>query len=214
MRSMQAATRPCVPLDTPARAELCEHGPDDPRRAEVEAYIHRVYAQRFGARVERFAPRLLGLRSTVDGRLLGAAGYRLADQPLYLERYLDAPVDQLLGEHGPLRPPRAEIAEIGHLCAARPGDGLLLIPAVAAHLHAVGVRWAACTLTEELRRLFLRLGLAPVALGPADPARLLPEERAAWGDYYSHHPVVIAGRLQPAVERLQAAAAARSGRPA
>ncbi|MBL0720077.1 thermostable hemolysin [Piscinibacter sp. Jin2] len=209
---MQAATRPCLPLSSPDRAELCEHGPDDPRRAEVEACIRQVYAQRFGARVERFAPRLLGLRSTVDGTLLGAAGYRFADQPLYLERYLDAPVDQLLGEHGPQRPPRAEIAEIGHLCALRPGDGLRLIPAVAAHLHAAGVRWAACTLTEELRRLFLRLGLAPVALGSADPARLRPEERAAWGDYYSHHPVVIAGRLQPAVERLQAAAAARPGR--
>ncbi len=210
MRSMQAASRPCRPVAAPADVLLCEHGPDDPLRAEVEAYIRRVYAARFGARVEGFAPMLLALRDASDGRLRGAAGYRFATQPLYLERYLDAPVDQLLGEHGPLRPPRAEIAEIGHLCAERPGDGRLLIPAVAAHLHAVGVRWAACTLTEELRRLFLRLGLAPVALGPADPARLQPEELAAWGSYYEHRPVVIAGRLQPAFERLQAGAT-RSG---
>lgn len=192
-------------LPPPDEAGLPEvltlHGPQDPRRAEVEAFIRRRYQQHFGAAVPGFAPWLLALRAGVDGPLRAAVGYRLGGEALFLERYLDGPIETLLGEPG-AAPDRARIAEVGHLCAELPGAGRRLIGAVAAHLQAQGVHWVACTLTEELRRLFLRLGLAPRVLSPADPQRL-GEEARAWGAYYEHRPLVIAGRLRPAVERLQ-----------
>ena len=74
---------------------------------------------------------------------------------------------------------------------------LLLAP----HLAAAGHHWVVSTLTQELRHLFVRLGIAPLALGVADPA-LLGDDAARWGTYYDHHPVVLAGQLEPALQAL------------
>jgi hypothetical protein len=52
-----------------------------------------------------------------------------------------------------------------------------------------------------LQHVFVRLGIAPIALGAADPARLGPEAQC-WGTYYEHHPVVVAGRIDLALNRL------------
>ena len=54
------------------------------------------------------------------------------------------------------------------------------------------------TATRELRNAFTRLGLAPLELSPADPARL-PDGGARWGSYYANEPVVVAGRIALAV---------------
>ena len=57
------------------------------------------------------------------------------------------------------------------------------------------------TLTAELRHLFVRLGVTPLALGAADPQRL-GELAARWGSYYEHQPVVLAGNLSQALNQL------------
>jgi hypothetical protein len=69
------------------------------------------------------------------------------------------------------------------------------------HLAAQGFQWVVSTLTEELRHLFVRLGVAPLALGVADPAAL-GDGAAGWGRYYNHRPVVLAGQLELALQRL------------
>ena len=71
--------------------ELTLHGVDDPRRGAVEDFIGEIYARRYGAEVQQFAPMLVCLRE--GGELLAAAGYRSATQDVfYLERYLPKPV--------------------------------------------------------------------------------------------------------------------------
>jgi Thermostable hemolysin len=187
------------------------HPEGDPARADVEALIRRVYAERFGARVERFAPVLVSLQEG-DGphtRTVAAAGYRPATQPLFLERYLDRPVDHMLAADG-VAPSRAHIVEVGHLAAARPGEGRRLILRLAQHLATLQVEWVVSTLTEELRHLFTRMGVAPLALGAADPQRL-GDDAAGWGTYYAHHPLVLAGSLPLAMRRLPAEQADRCG---
>ena len=57
------------------------------------------------------------------------------------------------------------------------------------------------TLTQELRQLFLRLGIVPLPLAEADPARL-GAEISRWGSYYDHRPVVLAGRIDLALAAL------------
>ncbi|MBX3608024.1 MAG: thermostable hemolysin [Piscinibacter sp.] len=184
-----------------ARPVLELVGPDDPRRAEVEAFIRAVYAERFGAVLRHFAPQLVALRAP-GGRLVAAAGYRSADAaPLFLERYLERPVESALGTHAGGLPSRAEIVEVGHLAASQAGEGRRLILALGPHLAAQGYQWVVSTLTEELRQLFVRIGVTPLALGVAD-ARVLGAEAADWGDYYAHRPVVLAGHLPLALRRL------------
>ncbi|MDZ4125102.1 MAG: thermostable hemolysin, partial [Hydrogenophaga sp.] len=53
--------------------------PAIPARSEVQAFIARIYAQRFGARVQQFTPCLVSLRDPLSGELVAAAGYRFAD---------------------------------------------------------------------------------------------------------------------------------------
>jgi hypothetical protein len=175
----------------------------DPGRESVERFIQRVFARRFGARVQRFAPELVCLRDPDSGDIVAAAGYRFADDGgLFLERYLDRPIEQCLAEPGQPAVDRAGIVEVGHLASERAGEGRRLIVRLAHHLAAQNTQWVVSTLTEELRHLFVRMGITPLALGRAD-ATALGEQAGEWGRYYEHHPVVLAGQMQPALRWLQ-----------
>jgi hypothetical protein len=166
-----------------------------PARAEVERFITRIYRERYGAEVARLAPVLVARRDA-GGVLVAAAGFRPGESgAFFLERYLSRPADDLLGA------PRSQIVEVGHLASDRAGEGRKLVLQLAPLLASHGFRWVVSTLTEELRHLFLRLGIAPQALGVASPA-LLGDEAACWGSYYEHHPVVLAGAIEPAMQAL------------
>ena len=203
MLSLSLPQSSATPFGVPPQRlpRLRVHGRDCPDRDEVEHFIHGIYRERYGADLRRFAPVLVSLRDA-DGALTAAIGYRAADEEaLFLERYLHAPVEQLLADDtGAV--PRARIVEVGHLAAGRSGEGRRLITLMGPHLAAQGFHWVVSTLTEELRHLFLRLGIAPLALGVADPAAL-GADAAGWGSYYDHHPVVLAGQIEPALQRLQ-----------
>jgi hypothetical protein len=188
---MPALSTPLSPLaSAPALVP-----PAHPARAEVERFIAGVYREHHGAEVTRFAPLLVARRDGA-GTLVAAAGFRPADTgALFLERYLERPVHQTLAA------PRARIVEVGHLASVRAGEGRKLVLQLAPLLAGRGFQWVVGTLTEELRHLFVRLGLAPQALGVADPA-MLGDEAAAWGRYYDHRPLVLAGAIEPARHAL------------
>lgn len=193
----------CGPARPEPGSALCLVETDDDARAGIEAFIARVYARRYGARVTQFAPCLAGLRDPLSGQWLAAAGFRRADEaPLFLERYLDAPVEVVLGRHQDQPVSRHEVVEVGHLAAERAGAGRLLIPLLGQHLAEGPSRWVVSTLTQELRYLFVRMGVTPLALGSADPAAV-GEGLADWGSYYEHGPVVLAGRLDAALRLMQ-----------
>lgn len=186
-------------LLAPPAFAFTAHGLADPHRGAVEDFIREIYARRYGAQVPHFAPVLVGLRE--NGELLAAAGYRnAATDTLFLERYLPEPVDALLASHADERPARERIAEVGHLAASRSGEGRRLIQLLAPHLASEGFEWVVGTVTQELRKLLLRLGIVPLTLGSADPAAL-GDEAAHWGSYYEHEPVVLAGQLRRALRR-------------
>lgn len=121
--SLTPAALPQPPSAFPVAGRLTAHTPCDPQRAEVERCIRQTYAQRYGALVPAFAPVLLALRE--GGQVLAAAGYRrAADRPLFLESYLEAPVEQLIAAQAGCPVARTQIVEVGHLAALRRGDGL------------------------------------------------------------------------------------------
>jgi hypothetical protein len=189
------------PRPASAHFQLKEYRPNDPGRLDIEAFIQRVYATRFHAQVKAFAPVLVGLHDR-DGVLVAAAGYRSAAAgPLFLERYLLLPVEQLLRHPKATENDRQGIVEVGHLAAERPGEGRRLILLLGPLLARSGFDWVVSTLTQELRHLFVRLGVAPLALGCADPS-LLGESAADWGRYYEHQPVVLAGQIPVALKAL------------
>lgn len=176
------------------------HRADDPGRREVEAFIAAVYDDRFGARVKDFAPELVSLRK--EETIVAAAGYRTASESLFLERYLDEPIEAVLHRCTGVPAAREAIVEIGHLSMHRATDSRRLFRLLVRHLSAEGLQWGVSTLTAELRRLLTRMGIAPIAIGLADPARL-GAAADDWGCYYEHRPVVAAGRLSLAQARLE-----------
>lgn len=193
----------------PERPALVVHGHDDPRRAEVEAFVRGIFAQRYGARVQQFTPVLVSLQD--HGEIVAAAGYRsAADAPLFLERYLPSPIETLLATQAVAQPARRSVVEVGHLAASRSGEGRRLIALLGPHLAAQGFQWVVSTLTTELRQLFVRIGVTPLALGTADPAAL-GAEATHWGSYYDHRPVVLAGHLGQALHHMARRAGTAKG---
>ncbi len=199
---------PADPDPTPSGIGI--HREDDPLRPAVESFIQDIYRQRYGAQPTQFAPVLVSLRDA-HGRIVAAAGYRSATSGrLFLERYLAAPVEQLLVTHAADPMARGQIVEVGHLAASRAGEGRRLIFLLGPHLAGENFQWVVGTLTSELRHLFIRIGVAPTVLGTADPA-VLGKEAASWGSYYDHRPLVLAGRLDEALRQLRHRAVGMAG---
>ncbi len=175
-----------------------------PRRSEVEIFIRDVFAAHYGADVRSFAPNLMLLE---QGDLkVAATGWRVAASgPLFLECYLDNPIEQTLTQLAERPVLRSRIVEVGNLAAVKAGGSLQVILALAAHLDRLGHEWVVFTATQELIGIFTRLGLPLLALAKADPSRL-GDEAKTWGDYYATEPIVVAGRIRTAIERLGRAA--------
>lgn len=168
-------------------------------RAALEKFIAERFHRVHGARIAHFCAHLVGLRDD-GGRLQAAAGFTpAAGRRLFVEQYVDAPVEAVLGAAAGARIAREEIVEVGNLAAA-PGMGRRLIPAIGAHLHREGYRWVVFTATRELRNAFRRLDLEPLRLAPALPARLAGGA-ASWGTYYAHEPSVMGGRIAACLRR-------------
>jgi hypothetical protein len=179
------------------------HSPSSPaQRAELEGFIARRFERAYGAKLTHFLPHLLGLRDD-GGRWLAAVGYcGAASGPLFLEQYLEAPVEQLLSQALDRPVERDRVVEIGNLAAVRAGIARMLIPSLASHLRAEGFELAVFTATRELRNAFQRLSLGPIVLGAADPARV-SGGAAAWGTYYAHAPAVVGGHLSDCLLNLR-----------
>lgn len=166
-----------------------EHRP----RAGVEDYIARRYAQCHGARVSGFMPWLLAA-GRGDG-FAAALGFRPAgDGALFLERYLDRPVETVIADR--LRQPvqRGTVVEIGNLAATSSRASRLLIMLLVEALRRGRFRWIVFTATRRVRELVQEMGFPVRVVAAADPVRL-GEERAAWGRYYDAEPMLTVGDL-------------------
>jgi hypothetical protein len=163
--------------------------------------IRRRFQQEHQAHLTHFMPRLLGLVDAAGG-LAGAAGCRpAAGETLFLERYVDLPIEQAIAAVAGEPVARHEVVEVGNLAAESPGCARVLIVALTAWLASQGYRWVAFTGTRSLLNSFHRLGLAPRVLAPADPARM-GEALPQWGRYYAQQPQVVFGEIPPAQRLL------------
>jgi len=171
------------------------------RRAALESFIHQRFAEHYQARVRHFMPCLLGLHDA-HGEVQGAVGLRSAQRrPLFLERYLDEPIEQAVSQRCGRSVSREEIVEVGNLAAFGNASARLLIVALTDLLVAQGFRWVVFTGTPALLNSFQRLALDPLPLGLADPTRM-GEELADWGSYYASRPQLMAGEILPGHQRL------------
>ncbi|MCP4471350.1 MAG: thermostable hemolysin [Gammaproteobacteria bacterium] len=172
---------------------------DHPRREAVERFIARRFLVAHGARISGFMPHLLALFDDA-GRILAAVGIRAAgDEALFLEYYLDTPVERAIADKAGLTGivgtgMRRRIAEIGNLASIDRRASRELFKLLAQRLHTDNFEWAVFTGCSSLQRMFKTLGIETICLGRALQSRL-PQDQQTWGSYYEDCPRVVAGRI-------------------
>lgn len=172
-----------------------------PEREKVEAFIRDIYHKSYNADITVSYPTLMSVRNS-DGEILAAAGFRMAsEEPLFLEQYTRAPIENVLGGLFAQDVTRGDIAEIGNLASKGKGASVFLFAAIASYLLSQGARYAAVTGTDQLHRRFEMMGLNPHVV--CDASRdLLNSAQKSWGTYYDTQPRVLAGSLESSMCQL------------
>jgi hypothetical protein len=174
-------------------------GPADPGRISVENYIRQRYQISYQAHVNNFCPWLIDMQCL--GEHSGAAGLRqAAASALYLEQYLEEPVEQAMSTVLGTGIGRSCIVEVCNLVAQRKGASHLLFLLFTATLYQAGYEWIVFTATKALRNNLEKVGFPVHQIQAANPARLDPGLLQDWGNYYKTEPMVVAGRLEDAMK--------------
>lgn len=166
----------------------------DPERNELENFVGAAFRRKHEATVTSFMPTLLSFRDPAGG-LRGVVGLRGAgDQSLYLEQYLEQPVDVAIAAatRRPVR--RQQVVEVGNLAGANCRTAVRMVALLPSYLLAHECQWIVFTATSAVRAILLGFGAPLVELARADGTRIA---RGAdqWGSYYETDPRVFAGFL-------------------
>lgn len=173
-----------------------------PAREKVERFIEGVYAQTYGTQLIRHYPTLMSVHDAT-GDILGAVGFRAAAvEPLFLEQYLDVPIEEAMRRAGIANAERRFVVEIGSLASRGKGASIFLFIVLAAYLRQQGFEYASATATGVLRRTFGMLGFDVKELAHASRAQLA-DRTETWGSYYETDPRVIAGAISGCFAQLE-----------
>lgn len=161
---------------------------------DISALIRESYHQVYNASLARCMTWLLGLYDA-HGVLTSACGIQEASEgPLYLEKYLDDPIESTLSARLGITVPRCSIIEVGNFAARDGASARIMYAALCQLLIQYQYAWIVFTGTKKIRNTFHRMSLKPIELMPANPQRL-GAESLCWGEYYQHDPRIMAGEL-------------------
>jgi hypothetical protein len=104
-------------------------------------------------------PTLLLLLTGADSELAAVAGFRSAAQePLFLERYLDVPIERALGAQVGAQVRRADIVEVGNFAALDSRRARILMSFMPAYFLERSARWLVFTATTSIRGILSAMG--------------------------------------------------------
>lgn len=183
---------------TQARPELRLVEVGDPERPVLERYIHDRFAREYGADINSFMPSLIELHAGSD--IHAALGIRpAADHTrLFLETYLEMPIELQLANITGLDIQREHIVEVGNLAATRPGSSAPLFGALACFLDRAGYEWTVICATPTVQNVFSKLRIPLLRLADANIDALPADQKALWGTYYQTRPTVMAVHVKTA----------------
>ncbi|MCW8995479.1 MAG: thermostable hemolysin, partial [Psychromonas sp.] len=175
-------------------------------RKEVEDFIRQGFKKAYAANIEITMPVLLAVN---NGKWKAALGIRSATEKLFVEQYLQFPIEQ----HAPLAGKnidRQQIAEIGHLYSNARKFTIPLFLVMAVALFCRDFKYVVFSGTERVLNIITQTGIDTTYLTTADPA-LLENSGDDWGSYYETNPQVVLVSLvnvmaviesQPVYDRL------------
>jgi hypothetical protein len=180
-------------------------GEVDAQRRDVERFIQVVFRRMYGAKISHFLPYLLGMQQ--EGKTIAALGVRPANLgKLFLENYLNRPIENVLAAKLARPIDRKRIIEVGNLASVRGGGARALIVTLTAYLYGAGYEWTVFTATAQVRNNFTKLGIELTYLAAADK-ECLGEAKKDWGSYYEQTPQVMVAGTNVAAQIVQEAIA-------
>ncbi|MFT4939015.1 MAG: hypothetical protein ACI88A_002047 [Paraglaciecola sp.] len=156
------------------------------KRDELQRFIQSGFAREYNANVREFMPRLMAVDTF---GLKAVLGLRSAREPLFIEQYLDYPVEGYFAKQAPLS--RTEILEIGNLVSHNRLHTTRLFMLTAISAIDSGFRFLVFSATGNVARLLSAYGLPLTRLQIADGKKLGDKQRY-WGSYYQTDPQVMA----------------------
>jgi hypothetical protein len=180
----------------------------------VSIFVHTAYLEYYGARPHALPARVVALVDPQE-RVLCAAGLRSAPEAFFSEFYLEAPMEEMIGERSGKCVDRSEIVEVAGLVSRTPALSVHFMRELILYGDTLGFNWAVFTATDRLERLLRRIDLPLITLGRA--GRECVPAPDSWGSYYENDPTVLAiGRedLAPFLIRDEGRRLASAGRTA
>ena len=162
-------------------------------RTELESRIRAGFGQHFQACIEGFMPQLAVYRHPNGAE--GVIGIRdAATERLFLESYLDRPIELAVSQCAGSSVQRGQIAEVGQFVISNRETVADFFRDLVPFLQSQGFDWVCFTGTNKIRALLKRIGFAGRPLAHASRDRIVASADD-WGSYYDHEPVVIIGKL-------------------
>lgn len=178
--------------------------PGDGDYQKLSRFIQHSFRKAYEAEIDVSYPQLMGVFGN-DGAPLAALGLRNAGSgPLFLEHYLDTPVEQAVAEKTRLHVPRGKIAEAGNLASSKLPMLRSLMFALSLTLKEQLYEYIVFTGTLNLKRYLEALEMKPDVLAEARPEKI-GHLASDWGRYYETHPVVMGGQVETFYRGLLAA---------
>jgi hypothetical protein len=174
------------------RITLSQRGTADWQTAADMARV--VFAQQYQADIRPDPDGFLAFFEETEAgheEVLACAGLSFPEGGgILLERYLDAPIEDVIAREVGSDVPRSHVLQIGNIASVRASAGGEIIKAIPLVMACLGRPYAVMTMTARLAALMERLGCVFHPLADASPDRLAPEEAASWGSYYDTRPMV------------------------
>lgn len=169
----------------------------DSQYEQVCQFARQAYEKRLSCELEHYYPAYLVYGNSQE--IYAVVGMRCAiDEPLFIEHYLDKPIEQLL-DGG--RTDRADIVELGCFAANDTRSAFHLMAGSAAYLQSKGFGYVVCAANRSIQRCLSKLNIPVDILGNVDPSRV-PGGADAWGNYYEGDPRIMAGSIHAGCEAI------------
>ncbi|MDG9666872.1 thermostable hemolysin [Hahella sp. CR1] len=196
----QPDTLPAPEATTAIDNRYIHVGPGHRSRAVAESFIRQRFDQEYGASIRYFMENFVLCYE--QDRLISVLGYQSAQfRPLFLEQYLDAPIEQVLAQIQGAPCSRSGIIEVGNLASTTQGALRRLILVLGRYFSERKYQWLTLTVIPELLNSFRRFDLPMIELAKAKP-EALSQDAADWGSYYDKSPTVMAISIPHGIHHL------------
>ncbi|MFT4632857.1 MAG: hypothetical protein ACI8PP_000917 [Candidatus Pseudothioglobus sp.] len=205
-KTASASTPPKHAFGNPLGQPLTQGSGRSAAHAAALQMIQNQYRKHFHCELQHSLPyslsRLAG-QDSEESKLVACTGYQPAKEgELFLEQYLDDPVEEILQRLTNKSVSRAQIVEIGGFAVSHKRHALPFMLQLAPILANLGFKTVVCTVTRPMQDCFRKLGIISTPIARADPSRV-DVSNNAWGTYYDLNPVVLAGDIDTNIDKLR-----------